>query len=132
MNDISTNSAVSSVLDLNQQRATKLAQSNRSPADESKMKKTASEFESILIAQWLQDAEKSFATVPGGDEEQQDPGHDQLQGIAIQHIAEAIAKSGGIGIGTMLTHFFERSQDANVGPSGTDSAPKLQVPQKSD
>ncbi len=110
---IETNGQVSaastSLMDLSAQRAAALAQSKSAASSPAQMKKAALDFEAILLAQWLDSAEKSFGTVPGGDP-MQDPGHDQLQGIAVQHIAQAVAKAGGIGIGRMLLGFFERSQ----------------------
>jgi len=38
-----------------------------------KIEKSAKEFESILLGSWLQQAEKSFGSLPGGDDE--DDGH---------------------------------------------------------
>ena len=71
--------------------------------DTAKIAKAAHDFESILIGQWLEQAEKSFATVPGGETSTQaDPGHDQLQGIAMQSLAQQLTKSGGLGMAAMI------------------------------
>ena len=54
----------------------------------SRIDKAAHDFESILVGQWLEKAEKSFATVPGTDPDQnRDSGHDQFQSIACQYMA---------------------------------------------
>jgi Rod binding domain-containing protein len=71
--------------------------------DSKKIDKSAHDFESILVGQWLEKAEKSFATVPGVDPNaQSDPGHDQLQSIAMQALSQNLTKSGGFGIAAML------------------------------
>ncbi len=73
------------------------------PTSKAKVQKAAQDFESVLVGQWLEQAEKSFATVPGGDPDQQaDPGHDQLQSIAMQSLATSLTKSGGLGIASMI------------------------------
>jgi Rod binding domain-containing protein len=90
------------------------------PSDKAKIEKSARDFESILIGQWLDQAEKSFATVPGTDPDQTDPGHDQLQGIATQTLAQAMAKSGGLGIASMIAKGLEKNLDKSN--SGTETA----------
>ena len=79
--------------------------------DKEKIEKSARDFESILIGQWLDQAEKSFATVPGSNPDQTDPGHDQLQGIATQSLAQAMSKSGGLGIAAMIAKGLEKNLD---------------------
>jgi Rod binding domain-containing protein len=81
------------------------------PSNKEKIEKSAHDFESILIGQWLEQAEKSFATVPGSDPDQTDPGHDQLQGIATQSLAQAMSKSGGLGIAAMIAKGLEKNLD---------------------
>jgi len=82
-----------------------------------KIDKAAKDFESILLGEWLEKAEKSFASVPGVDPDQDsDAGHDQYQSIGCQFLAEALSKAGGIGIASMISkhlHAIEaiRSQD---------------------
>ena len=92
--------------DLSQARSAQAAKalSNQSKtADAAKIDKAARDFESILLGEWLEKAEKSFATVPGGDPSQDaDPGHDQLQSIGCQFLSEALTKAGGIGIAAMI------------------------------
>lgn len=91
------------------------------PTSKAKAQKAAQDFESVLIGQWLEQAEKSFATVPGGDPDQQaDPGHDQLQSIALQSLASNLTKSGGLGIASMLVkHLTNNDQGAkSAGETG--------------
>ena len=79
-------------------------QDQASGGDPKKIEKSARDFESILVGQWLEQAEKTFATVPGGDPDQQnDSGHDQFQSIATQALASSLTKAGGLGIATMIT-----------------------------
>jgi Rod binding domain-containing protein len=72
-------------------------------ADSAKIDKASRDFESILVGEWLNQAEKSFATVPGTDPDQQnDSGHDQFQSIACQSLAQGLSKAGGFGIAAMI------------------------------
>jgi Rod binding domain-containing protein len=69
-----------------------------------RINKAAHDFESILVGQWLEKAEKSFATVPGTDPDQsRDSGHDQFQSIACQFMSQGITNSGGFGIAKMIS-----------------------------
>ena len=69
-----------------------------------KIEKSARDFESILIGQWLEQAEKSFATVPGDDPDKknQDAGQEQMRAIAFRSLADGLTKAGGIGIAAMI------------------------------
>lgn len=96
-----------------------LARSLQTPATKgrsSKIDKASHDFESILVGQWLEKAEKSFATVPGTDPDQdQDRGHDQFQSIACQYLAQGLTKNGGFGIAAMISKHLtavETSQNA--------------------
>jgi len=76
-----------------------------------KIDKAAKEFESILLGEWLEKAEKSFASVPGADPDQDsDPGHDQFQSIGCQFLAEALSKAGGIGIASMISQHLDAAE----------------------
>jgi Rod binding domain-containing protein len=69
-----------------------------------KIDKAARDFESILLGEWLEKAEKSFASVPGTNPDQDsDSGHDQFQSIGCQFLGEALSKAGGIGIAAMIS-----------------------------
>ncbi len=83
-----------------------------STKEDAKIKKAGSDFESILLGSWLQQAENSFATVPGGDEEDSDSSKDQFQGIAMQALAGSLTKSGGIGIAKMITQHLHSAADS--------------------
>jgi Rod binding domain-containing protein len=77
-----------------------------SSKQDTKIEKAGKDFESILLANWLQQAEQSFAKVPGGDSENgddDDSSKDQFQGIAMQALAGSIVNQGGIGIAKMVT-----------------------------
>ena len=111
---------------LKRAQATSSAGLSGAPSEDSKIKKAGSDFESILLGSWLQQAESSFATVPGGDGEgDDDSGKDQFQGIAMQALAGSLTKSGGIGIAKMITqhlHSAADSQRAHTGASNTSAA----------
>jgi flagellar protein FlgJ len=98
---------------------------NRSAkASPSKIDKAAHDFESILVGQWLEKAEKSFATVPGSDpDESKDSGRDQFQSIACQFMAQAMSKSGGFGIASMISKHLAAAEARET----PEEAPKLQI-----
>jgi Rod binding domain-containing protein len=80
----------------------------------SKIDKAAHDFESILVGQWLEKAEKSFATVPGTDPDQnRDSGRDQFQSIACQYMAQGLSKSGSFGIASMITRHLTAAEAKN-------------------
>ncbi len=113
-------------------QATRLVQNTKltgsaSSREDAKIEKAGKDFESILLGSWLQQAENSFATVPGGDgEEDGDSGKDQFQGIAMQALAGSLTKSGGIGIAKMITSSLHGADKA--AKKGID-APNLPVSQ---
>ncbi len=91
------------------QQAESTARADRTPAAHEKTMKAGKDFESILLGSWLQQAEQSFAKVPGGDgEEDEDSGKDQFQGIAMQALAGSLTASGGIGIAKMITKYLQK------------------------
>jgi Rod binding domain-containing protein len=76
---------------------------NSSEDTPNKIGKAAHDFESILVGQWLEKAEKSFATVPGSDpDEKRDSARDQFQSIACQFMAQGLTKGGSFGIAAMI------------------------------
>ena len=92
----------------------------KSPAtDDAKIEKGAKEFEAILVGSWLQQAEQSFATVPGADDDQ-DPGGQQMMSLGVQQLATSMAASGGIGIGKMIAKAMhanaEKAHATDVSP----------------
>jgi Rod binding domain-containing protein len=102
---------------------------NHAPPDKpAKIEKAARDFEAILVGQWLDQAEKSFASVPGTDPDQQsDSSHDQFQSIACQSLAEGLSKTGGFGIAAMIS-----KQLKAVEASGRAEAPAGDHPAKLD
>jgi Rod binding domain-containing protein len=71
-----------------------------------KIDKSAQEFESMLLGTWLQQAEQSMGTVPGAndDDDQNGGQREQIMSLGVQALSTALAASGGIGIGKMISH----------------------------
>jgi len=97
---------------------------NQSTKDSSsRIDKAAHDFESILVGQWLEKAEKSFATVPGTDPDQnRDSGRDQFQSIACQYLAQGLSKNGGFGIASMISKHLAAAEAKQAG----NGSPKLE------
>ena len=105
MSDL-TLSPAASTQNLTQARSTQALNILQSPknGDSAKIDKAAKDFESILIGEWLEKAEKSFGSVPGADPDQEnDSGYGQFQSIGCQFLAEGLSKAGGIGIASMIS-----------------------------
>ena len=86
------------------------AQRNSGSSDTARIAKAGKEFESILLGSWLQGAEESFATAPGGDEAEQDDGsREQFLGMAMQQLAGSLVEAGGIGISRMIVSHLEQA-----------------------
>ena len=84
------------------------SQSQLKSRDTQKIDKAAKDFESILLGEWLEKAEKSFASVPGTDPDQsKDSGYDQYQSISCQFLAEGLSRGGGIGIASMISRHLK-------------------------
>lgn len=80
--------------------------------DSAKIDKGAREFEAILLGSWLQQAEQSFATVPGGGNEDEDAsGRDQMMSLGVQSLASSMAAGGGIGIAKIIGKAMHASED---------------------
>jgi Rod binding domain-containing protein len=86
------------------------------PSDDAKIAKGAQEFESILLSNWLQQAEKSFGTVPGADsdDDQDKQGGDQMMSLGVQSLAQDMAASGGIGIAKMVAKAMHAAEAKQV------------------
>jgi Rod binding domain-containing protein len=79
-----------------------------------KIEKSARDFESILLGNWLQQAEQSFASLPGGDADgDDDVGKDQYQGMAMQSLGASMTASGGIGIAKMISKQLHKQDNAS-------------------
>jgi Rod binding domain-containing protein len=99
-------------------------QALRNPTQDSgaKIDKAAHDFESVLVGQWLEKAEKSFASVPGSDpDEDKDSARGQFQSIACQFMAQGLTKNGNFGIANMISKRLTAiaAQNASADASGS-------------
>jgi Rod binding domain-containing protein len=97
-------------------------QATKGANDSARIDKGAREFEAVLLGSWLQQAEASFATLPGGDAEE-DSGGDQFMSLGVQSLSTSIAGTGGIGIGKMIaTAMHKTAEKAGIesGATATD------------
>jgi len=80
--------------------------------ENSKIEKSAKDFESILLGSWLQQAEQSFGSLPGGDDDgDADAGKEQFQGMAMQSLGSSMTAAGGIGIAKMIAKQLHKAAD---------------------
>jgi Rod binding domain-containing protein len=83
--------------------------------ENSKIEKSANDFESILLGSWLQQAEQSFASLPGGDDDgDADAGKEQFEGLAMQSLGSTMTAAGGIGIAKMIAQQLHKAADAQA------------------
>ena|ERR1700761_4470258 len=95
--------AQASAMQSTQDRTIQQVRVANAPDQNGKIEKGAKEFEAMLLGTWLQQAEQSFATVPGADGEDEDNGgKDQMMSLGVQQLATSLANSGGIGIASMV------------------------------
>jgi Rod binding domain-containing protein len=95
--------------------ANKLLHQSASSTENAKIEKSAKDFESILLGSWLQQAEQSFGSLPGGDDEgDADSGKDQFMGMAMQSLGTAMTAAGGIGIAKMISKQLHKADDAQA------------------
>ena len=81
-----------------------------------RLSSAAKEFESVLLGQWLKDAESSFGSVPGSEED--DACGEQMKEFAMQHVATEITDRGGIGIAPMVERALAKQETSKVPKSG--------------
>jgi len=97
------------------QSNTSLRQAASPVKENAKIEKAAKDFESILLGSWLQQAEQSFASLPGGDDEgDADVGKEQFQGMAMQSLGTSMTDSGGIGIAKMISKQLHKAEDSRI------------------
>lgn len=65
----------------------------------------------MLLTSWLQQAERSMAGVPGGEDDEDTPGKDQMMSLGVQSLATSMASSGGIGIASMIAKALHSAAD---------------------
>ncbi|MGA2832756.1 MAG: rod-binding protein [Terracidiphilus sp.] len=93
----------------------KLLHQPASSTENAKIEKSAKDFESILLGSWLQQAEQSFGSLPGGDDEgDADSGKEQFMGMAMQSLGTAMTAAGGIGIAKMISKQLRKADDAQA------------------
>src|ERR1035438_908179 len=120
---LSSLSAQTSALQSSEDRLIQGVKSPKSAADAAKIDKGAKEFEAVLVGSWLQQAEQSFATVPGADDGQ-DVGRDSMMSLGVQTLATSMAATGGIGIGKMVAKAMHA---AAAKADGEASAPATEI-----
>jgi Rod binding domain-containing protein len=108
---MSSTSLITPAVSLSDLRGTQAAEKLKStdPANSAKIQKSAREFEAVLLSHWLDQAEQSFASVPGSDSDpDQDPGKDQFHAIAMQAVGSALTGGhGGLGIAAMVAKHLQ-------------------------
>ena len=110
------------------EQAARLLRLQGKAGDSAKIDKAARDFESILLGEWLEKAEKSFASVPGQADENSDPGHDQFQSLGCQFLAEGLSKSGGIGIAAIISkHLKAVEAQRNAGKTADPARSESEV-----
>jgi Rod binding domain-containing protein len=114
-------------------QAAKLIRPAASPGRENaKIEKSAKDFESLLLGGWLQQAEQSFAKLPGGDDEEDaDAGSGELQGIAMQSLGTAMTEAGGIGLAKMISRQLHKVEDNAAVPAAERNSVNLGVTSRS-
>jgi len=128
MSGATTFSEISRGVDLGLTRESQLlsrvgAQGNLQGAG--KIEKASRDFESILLGHWLEEAQESLASAPGGsDDDDADPARFQLQGMGMQSLATAITKSGGIGIAALIRRELNHL-NGQTSASSKDPAPDV-------
>ena len=94
---------------------------------DAKIDKGAKEFEAILLGSWLQQAEQSFATLPGTDDDSgdKDVASDSIMSFGVQAVSKSIADSGAFGISKMIAKALHAAADkANAQPAPQPQANK--------
>jgi Rod binding domain-containing protein len=96
-----------------QARQDQLVQQMQSPErlSDAKIDKGSKEFEAILVGSWLQQAEQSFTSLPGADDDNKDVASDQVMSFGVQALSTSLAASGGIGIGKMIAKAMHAAAD---------------------
>lgn len=97
------------------------ANSFNGATSDAKIQKGAKEFEALLLGSWLQQAEHSFASVPGGDDGD-DSQRDQVMSFGVQSLSTYLAGTGKFGIAQMIAKSMEQKADNAAGHT-TSAAP---------
>lgn len=102
-------SAQSSLQQVQESQALQDLQTGSGPNNQARIEKGAKDFEAMLLTTWLQQAEQSYGTVPGAEDDQDDATHDQMMSLGVQSLAQAMVSDGGIGIAKMIAGAMERA-----------------------
>jgi Rod binding domain-containing protein len=123
--------ATTNLLQLQEARVVQKGATPKKLTDDAKIDKSAQQFEAILVGTWLNEAQQSFASVPGGDSDR-DVGGEQMMSLGVQSLSTSMAASGGLGIGKMIAKAMHAAADrekagvaaseAPASPSGTEVA----------
>jgi Rod binding domain-containing protein len=116
-------------LQAREQQALHQMQSGQDGKSDTKIEKSAKEFESMLLSNWLQQAEQSMASVPGAEDDEDAGARDQLMSLGVQSLATAMTNAGGIGIAAMISkalHSAAASQQSGAVQPGAAEAKKLE------
>jgi len=117
---VSSISTITPQISLSDLRGTQAADKlKNAESTKAKIEKSSKDFESVLMGHWLEQAQQSFATVPGGDpDEEPSLGKDQFQSIAMQAVASALSgRNGGLGIAHMVAKHLEAKQVPAADPT---------------
>jgi Rod binding domain-containing protein len=116
-------------LQAREQHALHQVQSAQGGKSDTKIDKSAKEFESMLLSNWLQQAEQSMASVPGAEDDEDAGARDQMMSLGVQSLATSMTNSGGIGIAAMISkalHSVADRQQPGAAQAGTPEAKKLE------
>ena len=91
-----------------------LKKSAKSSSEDAKIDKSARDFEAVLLSNWLQQAQETFAKVPGGDEDEEDGATSQFTQMAMQSLGTSFAGTGGIGIAKMIASHLHKAAAAET------------------
>ncbi|MDQ2844712.1 MAG: hypothetical protein M3Y72_27455 [Acidobacteriota bacterium] len=122
--------ATTNLLQLQESRVIQKGAQPKKLTDDAKIDQSAQQFESILVGTWLNEAQQSFASVPGGDTDR-DAGGDQMMSLGVQSLSNSLAASGGLGIGKMIAKAMHAAADrekAGVSATAQPAAPKSGEP----
>ncbi len=72
------------------------------------LSKHATEFEGMLLSQWFESAERTFASPP---DQSLDPAADTLSGIGATALGMQLARSHALGIGDMIARSLSSSSN---------------------
>src|ERR1700679_2196575 len=127
MGTTSSFGSLSAQTNMLQSREDRMVQEMKAPAgarDDAKIEKGSREFEAILVGSWLQQAEQSFASVPGADDDDdKDVTRDQVMSFGVQSLSTSLAASGGIGIGKMVAKAMHAAADKANAQTAANAAP---------